>query len=122
MGMAPESLYMSIFTHKSDVWSLGILCWEIVTLGSTPYPGMTAREVMRRVREGYRLERPEHCRPEFYHIVTKCWHQDLNKRPSFAELKFEMSQLLEQGQAALPCIDLENFPEANYFSMHDNDE
>ncbi|XP_066961167.1 uncharacterized protein [Macrobrachium rosenbergii] len=120
--MAPESLYMSIFTHKSDVWSLGILCWEIVTLGSTPYPGMTAREVMRRVREGYRLERPEHCRPEFYHIVTKCWHQDLNKRPSFAELKFEMSQLLEHGQAAYPCIDLENFPEANYFSMHDNDD
>ncbi|XP_068239418.1 uncharacterized protein [Palaemon carinicauda] len=120
--MAPESLYMSIFTHKSDVWSLGILCWEIVTLGSTPYPGMTAREVMRRVREGYRLERPEHCRPEFYHIVTKCWHQDLNKRPSFAELKFEMSQLLEHGQAAYPCIDLENFPEANYFSMHDNED
>ncbi|KAK7084948.1 hypothetical protein SK128_003296 [Halocaridina rubra] len=120
--MAPESLYMSIFTHKSDVWSLGILCWEIVTLGSTPYPGMTAREVMRRVREGYRLERPEHCRPEFYHIVTKCWHQDLNKRPSFTELKMEMSQLLEHGHHAYPCIDLENFPEANYFSMHDNDD
>ena len=43
--MAPESLFMNIFTHKSDVWSFGILCWEILTLGSTPYPGISAREV-----------------------------------------------------------------------------
>lgn len=118
--MAPESLYMNIFTHKSDVWSFGILCWEIVTLGSTPYPGMTAREVMRRVREGYRLERPDHCHPELYRVVTKCWHQDLNKRPSFSEVKKDLTQLLDQGQTGY--IDLENFPEANYFSMHENND
>lgn len=118
--MAPESLYMNIFTHKSDVWSFGILCWEIVTLGSTPYPGMTAREVMRRVREGYRLDRPEHCRPELYHIVTKCWHQDLNKRPTFSELKVELANLLDSQPGYI--IDLENFPEGSYYSMHENNE
>nr|WOX59764.1 receptor tyrosine kinase FGFR3A2 [Carcinus maenas] len=116
--MAPESLYMSIFTHKSDVWSLGILCWEIVTLGSTPYPGMTAREVMRRVREGYRLERPEHCHQELYHIVTRCWHQDLNQRPSFAEIKEDLQELLDNSPTGY--IDLENFPESSYYSMHEN--
>ncbi|KAG7159528.1 Tyrosine kinase receptor Cad96Ca-like 2 [Homarus americanus] len=118
--MAPESLYMSIFTHKSDVWSFGIMCWEIVTLGSTPYPGMTAREVMRRVREGYRLDRPDHCHPELYRIVTKCWHQDLNKRPSFSDVKVELAQLLDHGQQGY--IDLENFPEGSYFSMHENND
>ena len=43
--MAPESLYDNIFSAKTDVWSFGILLWEIVTLGSTPYPGMAASEV-----------------------------------------------------------------------------
>lgn len=43
------------------MWSFGVLMWEIVTLGSTPYPGMSGSEVMKRVREGVRLEKPEHC-------------------------------------------------------------
>lgn len=43
--MAPESLYDNIFSSKTDVWSFGILLWEIVTLGSTPYPGLSAGEV-----------------------------------------------------------------------------
>lgn len=47
--MAVESLYDNIFSVKSDVWSFGILMWEIVTLGSTPYPGISASEVMRKV-------------------------------------------------------------------------
>ena len=102
--MAPESLYFSVFTPKSDVWGFGILMWEIVTLGkpiillkviatrnmcpgSTPYPGMGAREVMRRVRDGYRLERPAHCHPDLYLIIQKCWAGDMNKRPDFSELR-----------------------------------
>ena len=48
---------------------------------------MGAREVMRRVRDGYRLERPSHCHPELYKIIHKCWAGDMNKRPDFTELK-----------------------------------
>lgn len=48
--MAPESLYDNIFSTKSDVWSFGVLIWEVVTLGSTPYPGLSAAEVMRKVK------------------------------------------------------------------------
>ena len=55
--------------------------------GSTPYPGMGAREVMRKVRDGYRLERPAHCHPDFYLIIQKCWLGDMNKRPDFSELR-----------------------------------
>ena len=50
--MAPESLYDNVFSVKSDIWSFGVVMWEIVTLGSTPYPGLSAQEVMRQVKEG----------------------------------------------------------------------
>ena len=56
-----ENYFSSYFFSKTDVWSFGVLMWEIVTLGSTPYPGMSGSEVMKRVREGVRLEKPEHC-------------------------------------------------------------
>merc|ERR1712037_751728 len=82
------------FTPKSDVWGFGILMWEIVTLGSTPYPGMGAREVMRRVRDGYRLERPSHCHPDLYKIISKCWAGDMNKRPDFTELRLELAKIV----------------------------
>jgi len=115
--MAPESLYFSVFTPKSDVWGFGILMWEIVTLGSTPYPGMGAREVMRRVRDGYRLERPAHCHPDLYLIIQKCWAGDMNKRPDFSELRKELAKLLEDQHG---YIDLQNIPENKYYSMDKN--
>jgi len=115
--MAPESLYFSVFTPKSDVWGFGILMWEIVTLGSTPYPGMGAREVMKRVRDGYRLERPAHCHPDLYAIIQKCWLGDMNKRPDFSELRKELAKLLEDQHG---YIDLQNIPENKYYSMDKN--
>ena len=61
--MAPE-LFEEVSPEPDpsvDIYAFGVLMWEIVTLGSTPYPGMSGSEVMKRVREGVRLEKPEHC-------------------------------------------------------------
>lgn len=107
--MAPESLHFSLFTHKTDVWSFGILMWEIVTLGSTPYATMGAREVMRRVRDGYRLDRPSHCRPELFRVITQCWHSEPSKRPTFAELKVELGQLLSDSELNGSYVDLDSY-------------
>jgi hypothetical protein len=60
LNLFSDYLIISIF-RKTDVWSFGVLLWEIVTLGSTPYPGMSGSEVMKKVKEGFRLEKPEHC-------------------------------------------------------------
>ncbi|XP_046396330.1 mediator of DNA damage checkpoint protein 1-like [Ischnura elegans] len=92
--MAPESLFRGIFTHKSDVWSFGVLLWEIITLGSTPYPGIGARDVMRRVRDGRRLERPSHVRPEIFRVAARCWHRDSTLRPTFSRLRADLGPLL----------------------------
>ncbi|XP_034949698.1 serine-rich adhesin for platelets-like [Chelonus insularis] len=106
--MAPESLIYSLFTTKTDVWSFGILMWEIVTLGSTPYPDMAAREVMRNVQDGYRLERPSHCRSELFRVIARCWHADPDRRPEFQMLRRDLAQLLEDNMNG-HYVDLESF-------------
>ncbi|XP_034485733.1 tyrosine kinase receptor Cad96Ca [Drosophila innubila] len=112
--MATESLYDNIFSIKSDIWSFGILMWEIVTLGSTPYPGISAADVMRKVRDGYRLEKPEHCRRELYNIMYYCWSHDVNERPTFAEIIKMLDKLLH---TEMDYIELERFPDHNYYNI-----
>ena len=115
--MSPESLYDNIFTIKADVWSFGILMWEIVTLGSTPYPGLDTKQVMRKVANGSRLEKPDHCRREMYNIMFYCWHKDLKERPNFAELVTMLDKLL---LSEMDYIELDRFPEHCYYNMVDN--
>lgn len=115
--MAPESLYDNIFTSKSDVWSFGILMWEIVTLGSTPYPGLAAAEVMSRVRDGFRPEKPEHCKREMYNIMFYCWDKNTKERPSFNELVQMLDNLLISEN---DYIELDRFPDHNYYNVTAN--
>ncbi|XP_071519026.1 uncharacterized protein Cad96Ca [Panulirus ornatus] len=119
--MAPESLFDNIFITKSDVWSFGVLLWEIVTLGSTPYPGMGAAEVMRKVKEGYRLEKPDHCRRELYNIMYYCWDKDPKERPSFTELVHTLEGIL---MSEVEYIELDRFPDHTYYNVitEKNDE
>ncbi|XP_018322259.1 tyrosine kinase receptor Cad96Ca [Agrilus planipennis] len=112
--MAPESLYDNIFSVKSDVWSFGVLIWEVVTLGSTPYPGLSAAEVMKRVRDGHRLEKPEHCRRELYNIMYYCWDKDPKERPTFSECIELLEKLL---MTETDYIELERFPDHSYYNM-----
>ncbi|XP_004464102.2 tyrosine-protein kinase HCK isoform X1 [Dasypus novemcinctus] len=80
---APEAINFGSFTIKSDVWSFGILLMEIVTYGRIPYPGMSNPEVIRALERGYRMPRPEHCPEELYNIMTRCWKNRPEERPTF---------------------------------------
>jgi len=111
--MAPEALYDNIYTTKTDVWSYGVLMWEIVTLGSTPYPGMSGSEVMKKVREGQRLEKPEHCDREIYNMMFYCWDKDPTERPTFTNLVQNLESLLTAGT---DYIDLNQFPDHAYYN------
>lgn len=62
--MAPESLADHIYTSRSDVWSFGILLWELVTLGAVPYPGITVQDLFKLLKEGYRMDKPNNCSNE----------------------------------------------------------
>lgn len=112
--MAPESLKDSIWTTKSDVWSFGVLFWEIVTLGSTPYDEMEAKEVMRRVLEGHRLEKPKYCRRELYNIMFYCWEAIANRRPQFDDLVNSLDKLIS---SETDYIELDRFPDHSYYNI-----
>jgi len=62
--MAPESLKDHLYTMKSDVWSFGILLWELVTLGAAPYPGILPERILQLLTTGYRMEKPDNCSDE----------------------------------------------------------
>uniref|UniRef100_A0A674DS33 Tyrosine-protein kinase n=1 Tax=Salmo trutta TaxID=8032 RepID=A0A674DS33_SALTR len=80
---APEAINYGSFTIKSDMWSFGVLLYEIITYGKIPYPGMSNGEVMTSVQRGYRMPRPENCPNELYDIMTSCWKSKPDDRPTF---------------------------------------
>lgn len=87
---APEAANFSKFTIKSDVWSFGIVLYEIITKGGTPYPDMTNAEVLSRIDTGYRMSQPPGCETKFYHIMIECWNQNPDKRPTFETLEWKL--------------------------------
>ena len=74
---------------------------------------MSASEVMKKVRDGYRLEKPEHCKREIYNIMYYCWNKNPEDRPSFSSLVHEFESLLGQES---DYIDLNMFPEHAYYN------
>uniref|UniRef100_A0A8B9GBE6 receptor protein-tyrosine kinase n=1 Tax=Amazona collaria TaxID=241587 RepID=A0A8B9GBE6_9PSIT len=93
--MAPESIFDNLYTTLSDVWSYGILLWEIFSLGGTPYPGMMVDSTFyNKIKSGYRMAKPDHATNEVYEIMVKCWNSEPEKRPSFYHLSEIVESLL----------------------------
>uniref|UniRef100_A0A8C1N6N9 Fibroblast growth factor receptor n=1 Tax=Cyprinus carpio TaxID=7962 RepID=A0A8C1N6N9_CYPCA len=92
--MAPEALFDRIYTHQSDVWSFGVLLWEIFTLGGSPYPGVPVEELFKLLREGHRMDRPSACTQEIYLMMKDCWHAVPTQRPTFKQLVEDLDRTL----------------------------
>ncbi|XP_027749614.1 vascular endothelial growth factor receptor kdr-like isoform X1 [Empidonax traillii] len=94
--MAPEAIFDKIYTTQSDVWSFGVLLWEIFSLGASPYPGVQIDEdFCRRLKEGTRMRSPEYSTPEVYQTMLDCWHGVPTERPTFTELVERLGDLLQ---------------------------
>ncbi|RMB96635.1 hypothetical protein DUI87_26700 [Hirundo rustica rustica] len=92
--MAPEALFDRVYTHQSDVWSFGILMWEIFTLGGSPYPGIPVEELFKLLKEGHRMDRPSNCTHELYMLMRECWHAVPSQRPTFKQLVEGLDKIL----------------------------
>lgn len=92
--MAPEALFDRVYTTQSDVWSYGILLWEIMTLGGTPYPSVPIEKLFQLLRDGHRMEKPQGCSLEVYVIMRECWNQSPYQRPTFSELVDDLDRIL----------------------------
>ncbi|XP_066205833.1 proto-oncogene tyrosine-protein kinase receptor Ret isoform X2 [Saccopteryx leptura] len=92
--MAIESLFDHIYTTQSDVWSFGVLLWEIMTLGGNPYPGIPPERLFNLLKTGYRMERPDNCSEEMYSLMLQCWKQEPDKRPVFADISKDLEKMM----------------------------
>lgn len=84
--MALESLQTQKFTTKSDVWSYGVLMWELLTRGASPYPDVDPYDITPYLMQGRRLPQPQYCFDSLWSVLMQCWHPEPEKRPGFTTL------------------------------------
>ncbi|CAC5426385.1 CSK [Mytilus coruscus] len=90
---APEALRDNKFTNKSDMWSFGILLWEVYSFGRVPYPRIPLSDVVMHVERGYRMEAPDGCPQEIYNIMMQAWEIDPKQRPTFKQVLEKLNNL-----------------------------
>ncbi|XP_064207921.1 macrophage colony-stimulating factor 1 receptor-like [Anguilla rostrata] len=93
--MAPESIFDCIYTVQSDVWSYGILLWEIFSLGKSPYPGVPVdSRFYKMIKDGCQMCQPEFAPTDIYGIIKACWNLEPTERPTFSKIVQTMGHLL----------------------------
>ncbi|ETE64104.1 V-fms, partial [Ophiophagus hannah] len=106
--MAPESIFECVYTVQSDVWSYGILLWEIFSLGRSPYPGIKVNnKFYSLVKQGYHMGKPDFAPDDMYNIMTACWKLEPTQRPTFSQIctliQKQLDAIKEQDYTNLPC-------------------
>ncbi|XP_067032676.1 fibroblast growth factor receptor 3-like isoform X4 [Acropora muricata] len=110
---AYEALLYGQYTTKSDVWSYGVVLYEIFTIGGSPYPHMNGSKVVNFLQKGHRMQKPEHVDNKLYQIMMNCWQSEPEIRPSFADLTQQLKQMKNQHKRLLNMHIYDNAMYAN---------
>uniref|UniRef100_A0A6Q2YUX1 receptor protein-tyrosine kinase n=1 Tax=Esox lucius TaxID=8010 RepID=A0A6Q2YUX1_ESOLU len=104
---APEAIAYRKFTSASDVWSFGIVMWEVMAFGERPYWDMSNCEVMKAINEAFRLPAPMDCPSAVYQLMLQCWLQDRSKRPKFTDIVSLLDKLLRSPESLKTIADFD---------------
>uniref|UniRef100_A0A8C1YGJ2 receptor protein-tyrosine kinase n=1 Tax=Cyprinus carpio TaxID=7962 RepID=A0A8C1YGJ2_CYPCA len=104
---APEAIAYRKFTSASDVWSFGIVMWEVMAFGERPYWDMSNHEVMKAINEAFRLPAPMDCPSAVYQLMLQCWLQDRSKRPRFGDIVSILDKLLKSPDSLKAIADFD---------------
>ncbi|XP_051931335.1 ephrin type-A receptor 2a isoform X2 [Hippocampus zosterae] len=104
---APEAIAYRKFTSASDVWSFGIVMWEVMAFGERPYWDMSNHEVMKAINEAFRLPAPMDCPSAIYQLMLQCWLHDRSKRPCFTDIVNMLDKLLQSPESLSTIADFD---------------
>ncbi|CAL4073921.1 unnamed protein product [Meganyctiphanes norvegica] len=96
---APEAIAFRKFTSASDVWSLGIVMWEVMSYGERPYWNWSNQDVIKSIEKGYRLPAPMECPEAIYQLMLDCWQKERNHRPNFSSVVRTLDRLIRSPEA-----------------------
>ncbi|XP_075944239.1 ephrin type-B receptor 3b isoform X2 [Anarhichas minor] len=91
---APEAIAYRKFTSASDVWSYGIVMWEVMSYGERPYWDMSNQDVINAVEQDYRLPPPMDCPTALHQLMLDCWVKERNLRPKFTQIVATLDKLI----------------------------
>ncbi|XP_076868331.1 ephrin type-A receptor 3 [Brachyhypopomus gauderio] len=91
---APEAIAYRKFTSASDVWSYGIVMWEVISYGERPYWEMSNQDVIKAIDEGYRLPAPMDCPVVLHQLMLDCWEKNRGERPKFNQIVSALDRLI----------------------------
>ncbi|NXK65304.1 EPHAA protein, partial [Sylvietta virens] len=92
---APEAIQYHHFSPASDVWSFGIVMWEVMSYGERPYWDMSHQDVLKAVEDGFRLPAPASCQPALHQLMLSCWQRERSQRPKFSQIHNALSKLVQ---------------------------
>lgn len=93
---APEAIAFRKFTSASDVWSYGVVLWEVMSYGERPYWNWSNQDVIKSIEKGYRLPAPMDCPEALYQLMLDCWQKQRTHRPTFSSIVTTLDNLARQ--------------------------
>ncbi|XP_068715039.1 fibronectin type III domain-containing protein-like isoform X4 [Montipora foliosa] len=117
---APEILFgdASNLSTKSDVWSYGVVLYEIFTIGGIPYPGWSEAKTIAELQKGYRMPKPPHIADTMYRLMERCWQENPGFRPNFENIRKDLLFLIEK-QLYLGLLDESKYDGTKYSMVED---
>ncbi|XP_041697855.2 ephrin type-B receptor 1 isoform X1 [Coregonus clupeaformis] len=123
---APEAIAYRKFTSASDVWSYGIVMWEVMSFGERPYWDMSNQDVINAIEQDYRLPPPMDCPSALHQLMLDCWQKDRNARPRFTDIVNTLDKMIRNPAslkqvASIPAVPSQtlldhSIPDFNTFS------